>query len=189
MKTGKLALALSLIATQTAFADTTPSPTPSPSLAPACQVLRTAKAKVYVTRVSLTQQNGTWVDNTQLVCSSTADINVVNQSVTGCPYSTALTCDTLLDGNMHQIRVSGLVYFYNPTTPSANNPPKKEFAVSYYIDRNNGETGFAAATTFDLNQLGAGVNMDSSRVMSASGTAYDDAINLNVTFDDSDATK
>jgi hypothetical protein len=189
MKTGKIAFTLGLILTHAAFADTTPSPVPSPSATPACQILRTAKARVYVTKVSFVQQNGTWVNNDQLICSTTADVNVVSQQAPGCSYSQMLTCDSILDGQIHSIQISGLIYFYNPAQPTPLNPAKKEFAVSYYIDRNNGESGFSAATSTDLNLGSAGVNLDTSRDKTASGTAYNDSLNLNVTFDDTNAAQ
>jgi hypothetical protein len=188
MKTGKLALALSLIATHTAFADTTPSPTPSPSASPTCQILRTAKAKVYVTKLSYTQVNGAWTSANELVCSTTADVNVVSQQGPGCSYTPIITCNPILDGAYHSLTISSLIYFYTPA-PGVQTSPLKEFGVAYYIDRNNGENGFASSTSQNLSQVEAGVNLDTSRDMTASGTAFNDSLNLNVTFEDTNAAQ
>jgi hypothetical protein len=191
MKTAKLALALSLLSAQASLADTTPSPTPSPSpsATPSCQILRTAKAKVYVTKLSYTQVNGTWTSTNELICSTTADVNVVSQQAPGCSYTPIITCNPILDGAYHSLTISSLIYFYTPAAVTPNNPPLKEFGVAYYIDRNNGENGFSSSTSQNLSLAEAGVNMDTSRDMTASGTSFNDSLNLNVTFEDTNAAQ
>jgi hypothetical protein len=63
------------------------------------------------------------------------------------------------------------------------------FGVSYYIDRNNGENGFSAATSQDLTPASAGINMSTSHDKTASETAYNDFLNLSVSFDDANAAQ
>jgi len=150
---------------------------------PTCKVLRQAKARVYINKLSITQQDGVWVTKNQPVCSTTADVNVVD-AAPGCTYNQFFTCETELDGKIHSVSASGLIYFYTPAQVTETNPPIKTFGVSYYIDRDNGEAGFAAATSKDLGLKSTGVIIDTSRDKTSAGTAFNDSISINVTYTD-----
>lgn len=171
----KLRIFLALVGLSSiALAD---GPTTPP--ADGCVIVRDANANVRVSASTWSQDSGIWVQKTTQLASSNAIVPVYS-STNGCKYPINLNIDNvMLNGKPETVHIYS--YMKMITVPRA----EKMFIASYWTSADNGRSGWTSAYTEDLSLKKIGVHFTTERTSNA--TAHDDMLNIDVSFEDSNA--
>jgi hypothetical protein len=152
-----------------------------------CVPQRYGKAKVKIQTLHWVQEKGSYRLESKVACTSQARVEIHPAGRSGdCLTPVLAQCKLTLDGNPHQLNVSGEIRVVDDTEK------KKIFNAGYHLDRNSTEvkTGEAASTSVTTKDLGLkeiGLEIQSKLDGPSPGMSLRDAVNVIVDFEDTDA--